>query len=78
MMPVLDEQATIYSKLNRDADLEGVYTKQIAVYEKMFGSNSKALVKPLTNYAALLRKLQRDPDAEAIETRVKSIQDAGK
>jgi hypothetical protein len=73
---ILSDEATIYEKLGRDADLAAVYQKQIAAYEKMFGPDSRALVKPLTDCAAALRREKKDSEAQAMEVRVKAIQAA--
>ncbi|MDB6110454.1 MAG: hypothetical protein JWR69_2204, partial [Pedosphaera sp.] len=77
-LPMLTQLGIIYAKLGRDADLEKVYKQQIAIYEKMFGPNNKAVLKPLENYAALLRKEKRDAEAEPIEARTKAIRGPGK
>jgi len=69
---------TVHALEGKLSEAEENYKQSIAGYEKALGSDNKALVRPLTAYAALLRKMKRDSDAEAIEARVKSIQDAGK
>jgi tetratricopeptide (TPR) repeat protein len=68
----------IYAREGKLSEAEENYKQSIAGYEKALGQDSKALVRPLTAYAALLRKMNRDSEAEAIEARVKSIQGAGK
>jgi tetratricopeptide (TPR) repeat protein len=73
LSPMLSDQAILYAKWGRDSDLEAVYQRQIAIYEKMFGQNNKAVLKPLENYAALLRKEKRDAEAEPLEARIRSI-----
>jgi tetratricopeptide (TPR) repeat protein len=76
LSPILSGQAVIYSKLGRDAELEAVYKKQIAIYENMFGAQHKAVVKSLIEYASFLRKQKREAEAEPLEARVKSIRGA--
>ena len=72
-LPTLTQMGAIYAKLGRDADLENVYQQQIAIYAKTFGPNTKAILKPLENYSALLRKEKRDAEAEPVEARAKAI-----
>lgn len=77
LSPILSGQAIIYSKLGRDAELEAVYKRQIAIYENMFGAQHKAVAKSLEEYASFLRKQKREAEAEPLEARVKSIRGAG-
>jgi|GEM_PF-2637239 tetratricopeptide (TPR) repeat protein len=72
-LPALSRLLAIYQKLGRDEGMEKVYQQQIATFGKTFGSNNKALVKPLDDYAKLLRKQKRDPEAETAEARAKAI-----
>src|SRR5206468_1330003 len=72
-LPVLSQMGVIYAKLGRNADLEKVYRQQISICEKLFGADNKAVLKPLENYAALLRQEKRDAEAEPIEIRAKAI-----
>ncbi|MDB6108980.1 MAG: Tfp pilus assembly protein PilF [Pedosphaera sp.] len=76
LSPMLSDQAILYTKWGHDPELEAVYQRQIAIYEKMFGPNNKAVLKPLENYAALLHKKNRDSEAVLIEARVTGIQKA--
>jgi tetratricopeptide (TPR) repeat protein len=73
LTPILADQAVIYAKLGRDAELEAVYRREIKIYEKMFGANSPALVKPLTDCAQILRKEKRDAEAAVLEERASAI-----
>jgi tetratricopeptide (TPR) repeat protein len=77
-LPMLTQLGVIYAKLGRNADLEKVYRQQISISEKLFGPGNKAVLKPLENYAALLRKEKRDAEAEPIEARANAIRGAGK
>ncbi|HEX3798338.1 MAG TPA: tetratricopeptide repeat protein [Verrucomicrobiae bacterium] len=74
--PILADQVIIYSKLGKDAELEAALRRQISVFEKMFGPNSRALVKPLTDCAQVLRKQKRDAEAEPLEARANVIKAA--
>lgn len=73
LMPILSDLIIVDTKLGRDADLEAICKQQIAVIEKMFGANTPALIKPLTDCAALLRKEKRDAEAEPLEVRANGI-----
>jgi tetratricopeptide (TPR) repeat protein len=75
-LPMLSQLAIVYAKLGRDAGLELVYQQQINIYEKTFGPNHKAVLKPLEDYAQLLRKLKREEQAESLEARAKTIRAA--
>jgi hypothetical protein len=73
LTPILADQVIIYSKLGKDTELEAALRRQISVFEKMFGPNSLALVKPLTDCAQVLRKQKRDAEAEPLEARANAI-----
>jgi tetratricopeptide (TPR) repeat protein len=76
-LPTLTQLAAVYQKLGRDDGLAKVYQQQIATYGKTFGPSSKALLKPLDNYAELLRKQKQDSEAKTIEARANAIRGAG-
>lgn len=69
---------TIYAREGKLSEAEKNYKQSIAGYEKALGPDNKALVRPLAAYAALLRKMNRDSEAETIEARLKSIQSGTK
>ncbi|HWY76284.1 MAG TPA: tetratricopeptide repeat protein [Verrucomicrobiae bacterium] len=72
-LPSWTQLAAVYEKLGRDDGLAKVYQQQITTYEKTFGRDSKALLKPLDNYAALLSKQNRASEAEAVKARANAI-----
>ncbi len=73
LTPILADQAVIYARLGKDAELEAVYKHQIAIIEKMFGASTPALAKPLADCAQLLRKEKRDAEAEPLEARANAL-----
>jgi tetratricopeptide (TPR) repeat protein len=75
-LPILAQQAKIYSSQGKDVELEAVYQHQIEIYEKTFGKQNIALAKPLEDCASLLRKGKRNAEAETLEIRARTIRSA--
>ena len=63
----------LYFKQSRYADGEPLAQRALQILEAQFGPNHPALVGNLVNYAALLRKLGRDADAQRFADRAKAI-----
>jgi hypothetical protein len=48
-------------------------TRALTVYARVLPRNHSILAQGLDSYAALLRKMRRDEEAEKVETRAKQI-----
>lgn len=61
-------------KKKKYAAAEQLYKEAIKIRENIFGPNDVRLDASLRNYAQLLRDMNRDKDAEDIESRAKKIE----
>ncbi len=73
MATVLNNLAELYREQGDYAKAEPLYKKALAIREKALGPTHPTLAKGLENYAALLRTLNRIPEAEKLEARAKAI-----
>ena len=73
MATVLNNLAELYREQGDYAKAEPLYKKALAIREKALGPTHPTLAQGLENYAGLLRKLNRIPEAEKLETRAKAI-----
>ncbi len=53
--------------------LAAYFMRAIAIDEKALGASHPGLATDLENYASLLRKTKREPEAEELEARAKAI-----
>lgn len=67
--------ALLHQTQEQFEEAESLYRKSLAITEKALGRDSFSLISPLTNYASLLRQLQRNEEADALEARVKALQE---
>ncbi|MDB6125027.1 MAG: Tfp pilus assembly protein PilF [Pedosphaera sp.] len=74
--PLLEQLIAISTQLENKGELEAGYKKRIKLYQESFGSSHQALIKPLEDYAGLLRKEKRDAEAAPLEARAKTIREA--
>jgi tetratricopeptide (TPR) repeat protein len=58
---------------NRFLQAEGMYKQSLKIYEKALGPDSPRVVLVLNDYAGLLRKLNRNDEALAMERRARAI-----
>jgi Tetratricopeptide repeat len=52
---------------------EPLYARALAIREKAFGPDSFEVAATLEDFAALLRMIDRQPDADAMSARAKAI-----
>jgi serine/threonine-protein kinase len=81
--PLSPELATTDNALAKVAQAEGSLTRAEAYYEQALAirqlvQDKKAIAETLTDYAQLLRKLNRDKDAKKLETQLKALGAAGR
>ena len=58
---------------NKDAPAEALLRRALAIVEKTQGPDAPGLVPDLQSYAALLRKMGRNPEAIEVEARITAI-----
>ena len=58
-------------------EAERLYTRSLAIREKALGPGHQDVAESLENYASLLRKLQRNDEAAAMESRARQIRAGG-
>lgn len=69
----LNNLATLYFLQEKFAHAEPLYQRALAIVEKALGSDHPDLAVMLDNYAALLRKTDREAEAEKMDARAKAI-----
>ena len=52
---------------------EPLYERSLRIREKALGTGHPAVAQSLQNYAALLRKMNRDTEADKMEARAQAI-----
>jgi tetratricopeptide (TPR) repeat protein len=65
--------ALLYHDQGQYAQAQPLYTRALAIREKALGPDHPAVATSLENYAALLRAIQRDTEAEKLEARAQAI-----
>ena len=73
MASSLNNLALLYQSQGQYAEAESLYKRALAIREKALGPDHPDVARTLENYAALLRKAQRNTEAEEMEARAKSI-----
>lgn len=71
----LNNLAEVYRAQGKYTEAEPLYQRAVVIAEKALGQNHSYVARVLANYAALLRKANRDADAEKMEARAKAIRD---
>jgi len=73
------EFADYYTAMDQNREAaEQLYQQSLATTEKLYGSDDRATGIVLKSYAELLRKLNRNDEADKMEARSKAIEDADK
>jgi tetratricopeptide (TPR) repeat protein len=70
---VLNNLAALYYAEAKYAQAEPLYKRSLAIVERAAGSESPEAAHCLANYAALLRKMSRNSEAEKMEARARKI-----
>ena len=70
----LDHLAELYVAEGKYAEAEPLYQQALAIREKVLGPSHIDVARNLKNYAALLRKANREAEAEKMELRAKTIE----
>ncbi len=63
----------LYDAQGRYGDAEPLLKRALAIWEKALGPEHPNVATSLENYAKLLRKTERDAEAEELEARGKAI-----
>ncbi len=71
----LNNLARFYRENGNYADAEPLYKLSLTMREKALGPNSPQVGASLRNYAILLRKLNRDSEADVLDKRAEKIED---
>jgi len=69
----LNNLAALYEAQGMYVEAESLYKRAIAIIEKALGYKHPDLLMVLTNYADLLRKMNRGDEAARLEARVAEI-----
>ena len=69
----LDRLAGVYIAEKKFQPAEALLQRSLAIMEKEFGPRHRAVARHLVAYADLLRKMNRVPEAVALESRAKDI-----
>lgn len=69
----LNSLALTYGAQGRYSEAEPIFKRSLAIREKVLGPEHPAVAESLENYSALLRKLNRESEAAAMEERAKAI-----
>jgi len=72
----LDDLASLYYDQGKFTPAAQAYQRALAIYEKRLGPNDAQLATSLENYAATLRALDRNTEAEKLEARAKQVRAA--
>ena len=73
MATSLNNLGLLYKTQGRYNEAEPFYKRSLAIREKALGPAHPNVAKGLENYAALLRKMNRDAEAKNMEARAKVI-----
>ncbi len=68
----LNNLASLYQAQGKYAEAEPLYKLSLAINEKALGPEHPQVARGLENYAALLRKSNREAEATKIEARAKA------
>lgn len=66
--------AVLYSAKAAYDEAESNYKTSLAIKEELFGVNDKELLANLRNYSQLLRRMNREQEAQSLEDRIKTIE----
>jgi tetratricopeptide (TPR) repeat protein len=69
----LNNLAAVYRAQGKYAQAEPLYQRALGIYETALGPEHPHVADTLENYADLLRKMERDAEAEEMEKRAKAI-----
>ncbi len=69
----LSNLASLYNAQGRYGEAEPLHKRALAIMEKALGPEHPNVATSLENYAKLLRKTERDAEAEELEARGKAI-----
>ncbi len=78
MASSLQMVALLYGQENRYAKAEPLLRRALAVREQTLGHDHVGLLQGLEQYAALLRKMDRETDATQVEARARQIRAASR
>ena len=65
--------ASYYRKQGRNSEVESLYKRLLAIWEKVLGPRHPHVAESLEKYASLLRESRRDTEAAKVEARAKAI-----
>jgi tetratricopeptide (TPR) repeat protein len=68
----LHHLALLYEAQARYAEAEQHYLRALAIREKILGQENSKTIATVASYVSLLRKMQREKEAAALEERVKA------
>ncbi len=69
----LNELAYLYFTQGEYTEAEPLYQRALSIYEKAWGPEHPDVAMTLENYAALLREMDRNAEAEKLEERARAI-----
>jgi tetratricopeptide (TPR) repeat protein len=70
----LNNLARFYREQGNYVESEKLYKQSLALREKAFGHNHPSVAASLRNYADLLRKMNRNQEAEALDQQAAAIE----
>jgi tetratricopeptide (TPR) repeat protein len=70
---VVGNLLTVYLAQGRYGEAAPLFQRSVTLKERLLGPRHPDLVSSLNNYAALLRKLEKEPEAAAWEARARAI-----
>ena len=71
----LDNLALLYDTQGEYAEAEPLLKRSLKIYQKFLGPDHLNVARFLENYAALLRKMEREAEATEMEARAKEIRE---
>jgi tetratricopeptide (TPR) repeat protein len=69
----LNNQALLYFSIGKYTEAELLYQRTLHIWEKSLGPDHPDIATCLENYATLLKKMNREPEAQPMEVRAASI-----
>jgi tetratricopeptide (TPR) repeat protein len=72
---MLNNLALLYQAQGKYSEAEPLFKRALAIKEKALGPEHLSVATTLENYAALLRKTNREVEAIKLEARAKAIRD---
>jgi len=69
----LDDLAEVYHAQGKDAEAEPLYKRSLVIWERTLGREHAHVAISLQKYATLLRRMNREAEAAALEARAKTI-----